>query len=61
MPDLLLSKIAFDLFLAGKPQFISQSVVGNESGDRLSECCCITHRKKKTGLAIRDDICDPGR
>src|SRR5690242_7904481 len=61
LPDSLLLKLGLDLFLACKPQLISQSVVGKEPGDRLSECWRITHRKEKTGLAIRDDIYDPGR
>jgi hypothetical protein len=55
-----LLKLGSDLFLACKPQFISQAMVGDKSCDRVSEPWYVTHRKKKSGFAIRNYVYDPG-
>src|SRR6266481_5942747 len=61
LPDLLWAKFASDLFLACKSQFNGQGSVGSKLCDRLSERWHIAHRKKKPGLAIRNDIYGPSR
>jgi len=58
LPDLLLLKLLLDLFLAGEPESSGQGSVGNQPCDRLRERGNIAHGKKKSGLAIRNNIYD---
>src|SRR5258708_36709273 len=61
LPDLLLTKIAFDLFLAGESKLSGQAFVADEFCDGFSERCYITKGEKKAGLTIHQEVYDSGR
>ena len=61
LPNLLLTKIAVDLFLAGESQSSGQSFVADELCDCFSERSYIAYGEKKPGFAIHDDVHDASR
>ncbi len=60
-PNLFLSKLALDSLLASTRQLTGQGFVAEKLGYRFRECGCITHREKKSGLAIHNGVYDPSR
>jgi hypothetical protein len=61
LPDLLLTEIASNLFLAGESQFSGQALVAEELCDCLTERSYIAYGETKAGLAILNDVHDARR
>src|SRR5579859_3991972 len=61
LPDVLLSKMALDLFLTGTCKLRGQVSVADDLCDCFSERRYITYREKQSSFAIRDDVHYPSR